>query len=310
MSHRQNFNQSFLGMQRSSFGMYGDHGYVQPSLTVQQPIQQYTMLQSNAYHQSTSSANSVNRVNNASVAINQWWPMYSKALYILARTINVNDVMTERAVRIFVFSLVQLLPNEQVRQYVKDFMEGKQYTIDMIIRTNPTLFATYPTLENNLRYHMKDFITTCCENADGQSLLLFFYLLHMLLVSISANAGISMSYPKLNEVRNMYDPTTITIEDWGSSIWFMLHTCSLYAPEPLEKSFTNYRNMLYSLQYLLPCPKCRDHLSQNLKYIDLLSCPRTRQDLFRCSWQLHNIVNQSREAPEVSFQEAIKKYTF
>jgi len=307
----QYHNQSFLGMQRSAHGMYGDVGFVQPSLTVEQPQQQYTMI-GNTHNQPSVAFHGVRfgSNNDADVQIEQWWPMYSKALYIIARTLQVNDVLTERAVKIFVYSLAQLLPNATVRQYVQDFMSGKQYTIDMIVKTNPILFSTYPTLENSLRHHSKAFMTTCLQNADGQSLLLYFYLLHMLMVSIAAVHGVQLSYPKLNEVRNMYDPTTITIGDWGSSIWFILHTCSLYAPEPMDKSFTNYRNMLYSLQYLLPCPKCRDHLSQNLQYINLLSCPKTRTDLFKCSWQLHNIVNQSRDAPLVSFQEAINKYTF
>jgi hypothetical protein len=91
--------------------------------------------------------------------------------------------------------------------------------------------------------------------------------------------------------------------------WFLLHTCSLYAPEPIDQSFRQYYDMMKALRYLLPCPKCRTHLTQNLHYIDFERCPRTREELFKCSWKLHNIVNQSNQKPTIGLQEAFALYT-
>ena len=74
--------------------------------------------------------------------------------------------------------------------------------------------------------------------------------------------------------------------------------------------FENYKTMLSCLQYILPCPKCRQHLIDNLALIDIDNCGNDRIALFRCSWELHNIVNESLGKRKPSFQEALGYYQF
>ena len=77
----------------------------------------------------------------------------------------------------------------------------------------------------------------------------------------------------------------------------------------IDDLFYNYKSMLNCLQYLLPCPKCRAHLRNNLTKIDIDYCRKSRENLFECSWRLHNIVNQDLGKYQPSLQEARNFYT-
>ena len=182
----------------------------------------------------------------------------------------------------------------------------KPYIVDMLKETAPTLFVIQPSLETYLRKRPEDFIEMCMKNADGQSLLLFVYLVNVLFKAIVPNY---VHLPTMSDVRFQYQPDKITKYEWGNAVWFILHTSSLHAPEPVSDSFVTFKNLLYALQFLLPCPKCRLHLSQNLQYIDMDNCPQNREELFKCTWELHNIVNKSDNKPVVGLQEAFGIYT-
>ena len=270
---------TFLGMDRYGGGMYGDFPYV------------YTPQ----YPQSRD------------LPIAKWWNTYIKVMYIIARTIQVNDVQTLRAVHTFFVTLFKLIPNSAARQYLVDFWQMKPYILDILKSTSPQLFITYPSLERYLKNNLQEFQDLSMKNMDGQSLLLFVYLVNVLFKGIMPEVDINL--PTLSDIRAQYQPDKITKYEWGNAIWFVLHTSSLYAPEPIAESFVLFKNMLYSLQFLLPCPKCRIHLSQNLQYINMDTCPVNREELFKCTWQLHNIVNQSDDKPQIGLQEAYSIYT-
>ena len=139
-------------------------------------------------------------------------------------------------------------------------------------------------------------------------MLLWVYLLHAFFVSQTPAAS-TTPLPLFSEAVRMYDTHNVDIRIWGNAVWYVLHTASLYAPEPLTESFEHYRQLLLSLRNLLPCEKCRNHLTQNVNYIDFDRCGRTNLDLFKCSWKLHNIVNQATNKPLMDLQTALKMYT-
>jgi hypothetical protein len=99
-------------------------------------------------------------------------------------------------------------------------------------------------------------------------------------------------------------------EEWGNSLWFVMHVSALYGTGDIYSIFENYKAMLSCMQYILPCPKCREHLINNLAYIDIDNCGGDRMALFRCSFDLHNIVNESLGKRQPSFQEALGYYQF
>ena len=108
----------------------------------------------------------------------------------------------------------------------------------------------------------------------------------------------------------LYNIDKINKYDWGRPIWFILHTVALYGSVDVYTTFKEYKQMLTCLQYLLPCTKCRTHLSNNLTKISIDTCARTREDLFQCSWELHNIVNKDTNKPVLSLDEAKSIYIF
>ena len=177
--------------------------------------------------------------------------------------------------------------------------------------TIPSIFTAYPALEQELRGNPILFLNKALYNKDNYGLFIWVYVLHAWLVSCYNRLSYNkMFMPSLNEQRTVYNKQIIAKADWGNTMWYILHTSSLYAPQPLEASFLAYKRLIHSLQWLLPCPKCRLHLSENLKHIDFDNCPRSNQDLFKCSWKLHNIVNKSENKREVPLQEAFELYTY
>lgn len=249
--------------------------------------------------------------NQPSLTFTKWWPMYARALFIFARTHNSNEPQNVEAMQIFFINLSQLLPNAKYSAGMQDFLQMKPHVIDTLVKTVPNVFSAYPWLETSLRRDPKVFTETAMKNSDSQSLMLYVYLLNAYMVAMynKENIRSPLRIPTLNEQRTLYQLDRISKSDWGNAIWFILHTTALYAPDPMEVSFVRYRNLLSSLRFLLPCPVCRQHLTDNLSKLDFASCGRTREELFRCSWILHNIVNMSENKPVVGLQEAFAIYT-
>lgn len=80
---------------------------------------------------------------------------------------------------------------------------------------------------------------------------------------------------------------------WGPSLWHFLHTLSFnypVNPTPLQRK--QYRDFIYSLQYILPCIHCRENLSKNLKSICFNNkCLKNRDSFSRAIYDLHNQIN-------------------
>jgi len=250
-----------------------------------------------------------------------WWPYYSQALYILSQTFQAPDKEDIRALNTFVYCLFRLVPNVQFRGLFEDFVAMKPYVIKMIQTLAPNVFLSYSHLEYKLKHKPSDFFMESMQNKDNEALLIWVYLLNVFVAAIQQKineqrvsnglpAEPSIYLPNLNEIRVLYNKETLKIYDWSHPMWFILHTTSLYAPQPIEESFVLYANMVRCLTKLLPCPKCRDHLAQNLQHLDFVGCQKTPENLFKCSWQLHNIVNKSTQKPLPSLQQAMSWYTF
>ena len=249
------------------------------------------------------------------IPFDRFWPQYSKALYIISRTFDASDPQYVEALKLFFISLLNLVPNTSVRQNISDFLLMKPQVVQDLLRNVSNIFIAYPWLENMLKTDSTSqagsFNKMCYKNQDGQALFLWMYLLDSYLITCQQKINATTYQIKnINVVRTMYQANKISKADWGNSIWFILHTASLYAPQPINESFQNYKNLMSALRFLLPCPKCRIHLSENLKHIDFDNCPKNNQELFKCSWKLHNIVNVSDNKPQIGLQKAFSLYTF
>jgi hypothetical protein len=81
---------------------------------------------------------------------------------------------------------------------------------------------------------------------------------------------------------------------WGPSTWHLLHTMSFnYPVYPTCEDKRNYRDFILSLQYVLPCSKCRKNLKENFKKLPLkMSHMENRQKFSLYVYKLHELVNK------------------
>jgi len=81
---------------------------------------------------------------------------------------------------------------------------------------------------------------------------------------------------------------------WGPSTWHLLHTMSFnYPVNPTCEEKRNYRDFILSLQYVLPCGKCRENLKTNFKKLPLKMCHMENRVKFSLYiYRLHEVVNK------------------
>ncbi len=103
---------------------------------------------------------------------------------------------------------------------------------------------------------------------------------------------------------------SIPPEVWGPFFWHTIHITALgYPKEPTYAHKKAAKEFFESLQFLIPCPICREHYQQHLEKYPLTPHLDRRSDLFRWTVLLHNEVNKMLGKPEFTEAESIKFYT-
>ena len=102
--------------------------------------------------------------------------------------------------------------------------------------------------------------------------------------------------------------SSIAPEVWGPPFWAAIHLTCLAAPKSFDSTTeVGYRQFFTSLQHVLPCKKCREHLAANLASLPLDGAfARGRESLFEWSVHLHNRVNAANGKPEMPVADARK----
>jgi len=239
-----------------------------------------------------------------------WWSHYSKAFFILSNTFRPGvDFTVEQssyAMQCFYISVSNLLPNRQFKLFIQDFIQMKPNVYSVLNKAIPKFWQIYPSYHRAIQEYPQNFFVMCTKT--NESMFIWTYLLQTYIFQSFNEMGHKVSLPTLNEMKDLYNPELLSKYDWGPPLWFIIHFSALHAPEPVERSFSDYKSMLGCLQYLLPCAKCRNHLATNLTNINIETCAKTREEMFRCSWELHNIVNKDTKKPFMPFDQAIKLY--
>jgi hypothetical protein len=97
---------------------------------------------------------------------------------------------------------------------------------------------------------------------------------------------------------------------WGPFFWHTMHITALgYPSEPTYAHKKAAKEFFESLQYLIPCPICREHYQQHLEKFPLTPHLDRRSDLFRWTVLLHNEVNKKLGKPQYTEAQSIKFYT-
>ena len=93
---------------------------------------------------------------------------------------------------------------------------------------------------------------------------------------------------------------------WGPNVWSSIHYICIGSPEVFsDTDRTNYTNFIMSLQHVLPCNTCQEHLAENLSKVPLDEHALTGRDgLFEWSVNLHNTVNTMLNKKTMSLEDA------
>ena len=239
-----------------------------------------------------------------------WWPKYIEALFILSNTfrpgVDFPQEQSADAMICFVKSITRLLPDQgSMKEKWMNFITMTKEVYQTLISHMPRFFSVFPNYAKVMSENGPRFLYMAAQS--NESMFIWVYLFQAyIFITLNQTSQI----PSLNQMKQEYDPTTLSKYRWGNPLWFIIHMSALYAPEPIETSFEDYKSLLRCLQYLLPCPKCRDHLRQNLSKINIDRCAKTKVELFKCSVDLHNIVNVSKDkpTPAITYEEAVNFY--
>ena len=117
-----------------------------------------------------------------------------------------------------------------------------------------------------------------------------------------------MNSIKKNETKSTKQ--SIKPDIWGPHGWKFMHYVSLGFPNnPSEEDKRNYKNFYTSLQHILPCAKCAQNYSHNLKKYPIDNHLGSRDTLIRWVIDIHNQVNNELGKKEYTYIEALDLYT-
>lgn len=96
---------------------------------------------------------------------------------------------------------------------------------------------------------------------------------------------------------------------WGPNFWFTLHTVTLgYPDNPTYVDKRRFNDFFVSVQYILPCPKCREHYSNHLSNFPISVSLDNKESLVKWLFNLHNQVNISLNKPIMEYSAFKEKY--
>jgi len=238
-----------------------------------------------------------------------WLNTYMKALFVLARTYNPKDEYTKMAMKCFIESLSSVLPDINFVHEFQNFINPNVYIVNHITQSMKTFFDTYKDFKYQLDTNPQSFFEFCLQS--DFTLFAWVYLLDGYIKTLFNKAGHNIEIKPFNELyMHVYNPKYLDKADWGNPVWFIIHMTPLYAPGSSIEVYNNLKAMLSCLRFVLPCQKCQMHLADNLGKIDIDNCAHSRDELFKCTWELHNIVNKDLNKYQPTLEEAKNMYVF
>jgi hypothetical protein len=98
-------------------------------------------------------------------------------------------------------------------------------------------------------------------------------------------------------------------EIWGPSGWLFLHTITFHYPiNPTQEQKIKHKELFENLVYTLPCARCAQHYSNNLKKYSLDEALQTKDKLINWLIDIHNEVNKKNNKKVYSYDEVKEIY--
>jgi hypothetical protein len=110
--------------------------------------------------------------------------------------------------------------------------------------------------------------------------------------------------------RTAIEPRGIPPHKWGAAAWTFIHYVAAgYPKRPTLQDADEYARFFSSLEYVLPCKACRDHLHDHMRRNPPNEALAGGRDaLFAWTVRLHNIVNESLGRPTASPERMARWY--
>ena len=122
---------------------------------------------------------------------------------------------------------------------------------------------------------------------------------------------------KSEDRRRVYTDTDYNSNDgmlttvWGPSTWHFLHTMSFnYPANPTCDDKRRYQNFIMTLQYVLPCGKCRKNLLKNFKILPLeWKDMKSRHTFSLYVYKLHEVINKMLDKTSgLTYEDVRERY--
>lgn len=235
-----------------------------------------------------------------------WFDKYLKALHILAQTYDSKTEQNKKAMKCFIVSLAEIVPNQDIKNLLNDFIIMSSNIQKKLFDTKSLSVTGFFTVNNQLPMIIKaspeSFFDYCLTNSD--ILFVWTYLLHCYYNLLNNEEP-----QPFNSLKQRYAREIITKSMWGPSVWYIIHFSAYHCPSIVTEDWrTSFIAFMSCLQNVLPCSVCRQHIKENLPRNDINRCINDKYLIFEWTWKLHNIVNESLNKPILSLEEAKRQY--
>lgn len=214
-------------------------------------------------------------------------PTFWQVIHIIGKTYIYTSKESLNAVNIFFNSLFMLLPNQEDKYFVFQFI--KMHPISNYFKQ--TGFQSF-----YWTYLLHDYI-------------------NVIKYGPTKSVSLSDKVLTLQQANQLYrtdkEENVITKSFWGNSFWFMIHFLALIVVKNSSKRKL-LLELIFTLTILMPCNTCKKHLKITLdKYNEkgiFQEIMNGGVNIFEWTVDLHNIVNKSLDKKQFTYQEAIRLY--
>lgn len=250
---------------------------------------------------------------------------------------------TENAYIVFIKCISELLPNEEYSRHMKEFIS--KYPLENLKTSTDKFkwsyklhsYINFMKFVKNLKYYILKYSKNQVEAILNNYCVSLEFNNHQIqtcnsyinnkIKMISNDNGFesdnnedyifveNISYKEALKKYTITDTNIITKNDWGPTIWMMIHFFSAN----LKKDKINiYIEFIKTLMYVIPCEECRKHLRENLKNQPLVinknkdsfqhngqSVESDNLSIFKWSCNLHNLVNQQLNKPVYNYCKSL-----
>jgi hypothetical protein len=231
-----------------------------------------------------------------------WIDQFWRCIHVFGRVYQPSDKNIKQSFSCFFQSLSGILPSKAMRSMMKDFIAMTPAIQKALLehKSLNSFFTVHRPLYNVLASKPDEFFTFCLDDSD--SLFAWTFLFHSYF-----NMAFGLPMESFHSLRLLYSPEKIHKETWANPLWYVMHSCAYYSRQEQYCGMC-FKAFMSCLRYAIPCPKCRNHLSENLQTLDIDDFINIPEGLFEYTVKLHNSVNTQLDKPVLSTEEARRIY--